>query len=347
MRKYLTEAEYKDIFSPETLDALKSKSKESLQQMVASIGKLDRDKRRRLRVGIIEAEKDYIDELEMLAVQMVKDIYPIVDYANIKIDAHIVPPYSIIASIEDDKEEEKEEDPTLPNFGTEDPEKLKAKRRIINSITQGAAIRGSFGFLLFREYHDQINPDLVDSYNDLLKMNFYGTFDDEDAIAMLLSMLAQTSSSPAEGESEMSYNEEDEQFIIRAAGINFPTLVYEIIKGLYEIIGTEGLGADEEKNKAIINAVDKVSNEPEDLRFGKFIYDAINNLYTASNIEDTRVRELFFAEVYKLSDSEFFPFIDNAINDRLTSAQKRWATNTMKEIAVDLSKDDTGLEDLD
>ena len=39
--------------------------------------------------------------------------------------------------------------------------------------------------------------------------------------------------------------------------------------------------------------------------------------------------------------------IENAINDELTAAQKTWAKNTMKDIARDLTKDDTGLEDLD
>ena len=36
------------------------------------------------------------------------------------------------------------------------PEAEKAKRRIINGITQGASIRGAFGFMLFREYLDEI-----------------------------------------------------------------------------------------------------------------------------------------------------------------------------------------------
>jgi hypothetical protein len=93
--------------------------------------------------------------------------------------------------------------------------------------------------------------------------------------------------------------------------------------------------------------VDKLSNEPRDLQYGKFIYDAISKIYNESNINDPRVRELFFAELYKISDDEFFPFIENAINDELKPLQKKWAIDTMKDIAKDLGKDDTGLEDLD
>ena len=44
------------------------------------------------------------------------------------------------------------------------------------------------------------------------------------------------------GESEMQYDEEKRQFVIKANAICFPMLVHEIIKGLHEIIGTEGFG---------------------------------------------------------------------------------------------------------
>jgi hypothetical protein len=340
MKKYLTEAEYKDIFSPETLSALKGKSGESLRTMLGNKSLMQTITRSQVLLNqIIKAEKEYRDELEMVAAQIVTDAYPIIDYANIKIDAEIVDLGNLNIKIPPSGE-----NPSSPDFGEDDFEKLKAKRRIINSITQGASIRGAFGFLLFKEYLDDLNPELVDNYNEILKLSF-GIYDDENAIAMMLAMLAQGQKIQG-GESQMEYDEENEQFVIVARAICFPMLVHEIVKGLYEIVGTEGFGPDKEKNKAIIGAVDKVANEPEDLRFGKFIYDAINDLYVNSDIDDARVRELFFTEVYKLSDSEFFPFIDNAINNKLTSSQKKWAISTMRDIADDLRKDDTGLEDL-
>jgi hypothetical protein len=337
----LTEVEYEKIFSPKTIATLKGKSGASLRQMLG-----DKDLRQAVMRSatlvpeIVQAEDGYRDELEMVASQMVTDAYPIIDYANIKIDAKIVDMADINLP-----EPDEEQDPAMPDFGEDDPEKMKAKRRIINGITQGASIRGAFGFMLFREYLDAINPALVDKYNEILKLSF-GIYDDENAIAMLLAMIAQQQNTPG-GESEMEYDEENEQFVIKARAICYPMLVHEIVKGLYEIVGTEGFGADKEKNQAIVGAVDKLSNEPRDLQYGKFIYDAISALYNQSEINDPRVRELFFAELYKSSDDEFFPFIENAINDELTTAQKKWAIDTMKDIAKDLGKDDTGLEDLD
>ena len=337
----ITEVEYEKIFSPKTLALLKNKSGESLRQMLGS-----KDLRTVMMQSqtvlneIVAAEDGYRDELEMVAAQMVTDAYPIIDYANIKIDAKIVGLDDL-----DIPNPPEGEDPASPDFGEDDEEKLKAKRRIINGITQGASIRGAFGFMLFKEYIDDISSELVGKYNEILKLAF-GIYDDENAIAMMLAALAQGAKMQG-GESEMEYDEENQQFVIKAKAICFPMLVHEIVKGLYEIVGTEGFGSDKEKNQAIVGAVDKLSNEPRDLQYGKFIYDAISKIYNDSNIDDPRVRELFFAELYKSPDDEFFPFIENAINDELKPLQKKWAADTMKDIAKDLTKDDTGLEDLD
>lgn len=337
----LLEIEYEKIFSPKTMAALKGKSGESLRQMLGNKD-LMRTMLRSQEVlnKIVEAEEGYRDELEMVAAQMVTDAYPIIDYANIKIDGKIVGMGDVNV-----QPPPPQDDPSSPDFGEDDPKKLKAKRRIINGITQGASVRGAFGFMLFREYLDQINPELVEDYSEILKLVF-GVYDDPNAIAMMLAAIAQGQKMQG-GESEMEYDEENNQFVIKAKAICFPMLVHEIVKGLYEIVGTEGFGADKAKNQAIVGAVDKLEHEPEDLQYGKFIYDAISNLYNQSDIDDPRVRELFFTTVYKLPDSEFFPFIENVINGELTADQKNWAQGEMRDIAKDLKKDDTGLEDLD
>ena len=337
----LLEVEYEKIFKPETMAALKGKSKESLKQMLGNKSLMQTMMRTKgLLDEIIEAEDGYRDALESIAADMVTQAYPIIDYANIKIDAKIVTQGDL--KLPENKDEE---DPSSPDFGAGDPDLLKAKRRIINGITQGASIRGAFAFYLFREYLDLLNDTLVDKYAEVLKLAF-GIYDDENAIAMLLAMMSQNASQGG-GTSEMSYDEDNEQFVIHARAICFPMLVHEIVKGLYEIVGTQGFGKDVEKNKAVIGAVDKLSNEPRDLQYGKFIYDALNKLYADSNIDDARVRELFFTEVYKLEEEEFVEFIENIINDKLTSAQKNWAMGEMRDIEKDLKKDDTGLEDLD
>jgi hypothetical protein len=334
---------------------LKGKSGESLQQMLGNKSLMQTlASSQRLLKDIINAERGYTDLLEAIAVEIATEAYPIIDYADIKIIAKIGPNMPMSIPEPEEEEEDEEEELTFTNPAVPEAEEFeKAKRRIINGITQGASVRGAFVFMLFREHLDEMDDTLVEKYNEISKQVF-GIYDDETAIAMLLAALSQMpdgvsadSSEMQGGESEIEYDETNNQFVIKAHALCFPMLVHEIVKGLYEIVGTEGFGSDKEKNKAIVNAVDKLSNEPNDFRFGKFIYDAITKLYNESNYTDARIRELFFGSLYKLEDNEFLLFVENAINNTLTPEQKRWALGEMRDIDKDLKKDDTGLSGLD
>lgn len=332
----LKEAEYNKIFKPETIKNLDLKSKDSLKQLLGNKSLMQSMMRSQQLINqITEVESDYTDELEMLAVQIVKDMYPIIDYAGIEIDAQIVSMGDInLPNDEDEQDADSYE--SIDNM----PESMK--RRIINGISQGASIRGPYLILLFREYLDQINPSLLDKYNEILNLAF-GIYDNKEAVAIMLGMLARGEKMEG-GSSEAEFNEEENTLLIKARAINFPFLVHEIIKGLYEIISLQGFSGNKERNQQVVKTVDKLKNEPNDITYGKFIYDSLNQLYQESNIDDARVRELFLAELYKLPDNEFIEFIEDSINNKLSSADKKWALNTMKDIEKDLRSDDAGVE---
>lgn len=223
----------------------------------------------------------------------------------------------------------------------------ESRRRIINAITQGAALRGTFAFYLFKEHLDDLDPSLVDAYNQIMK-NSFGIYDDENAIAMMLSLLAQ-GHKMAGGSSKVIINEAKSDITIRARAANFPMLVHELIKGLYELISLQGFKGDKASNQAVVDKVDLLKNEPSDIRYGKFIYDALNRVFINSEYNDPRIREFFFTEVYQLEDDEFIEFIENAINEELTSLQQKWINDTLRDIASDLKADDydaTGLGEI-
>jgi len=334
----LTEAEYKDFFSKGTLSALRGKSAQSLQSMIRGNLQQALMRTQRSLPALIQLEKPHRPELEALAEVIVREVYGIADENQVKIYAKLGP--NLPSPYREEEEEEQEQDHIDDLFPEE------AKRRIINSITQGGAVRGTFSFNLFKEYLDQINPEIVEKYNALMK-DAFGVYDDDNAIAMFMQMMA-TKSAQAGGESEGYFDEEAGQFVVRASGLVFPMLLHEVIKGLYEVVAQEGFSRDLEANKKIIGRVDKLSNEPEDIRYGKFIFDAVNDLVnTYSTGNDNRLREYFLAEVYKLEDVEFVQFVENLINQKLTSTQNSWASRTIKDIESDLKKQDTGLTGLD
>ena len=261
---------------------------------------------------VMNIEKPYRKELEDLALKVIYEEFPIVKQAGIRIEAQLVDPEGL--NMEQSDSEEEIDIPSL--------DKMKIdKRRLINSITQGASIRGTKAYYWFKDKIDEINPSLIDDYNELLKVS-YGIYDDDEAIAMMMAMLSQNQGSQG-GESEAEFDEETDTLTIRAKALIFPILIHEIIKGLYEIVSLQGFTGDKEKNKDIVQKVDKTSNEPEDLRYGKFIYDALRD-----QVKDISKKELYFAEIYKLENEEFIEFIENSINDKLTSAQKRFSDET-------------------
>ena len=329
----LNEVDYEEIFSPETMSLLKKQSKDELVKTGKNLAQMIRTSSD-LIPEIIAAERPHIDLLEEIAKEIVTQAYPIIKYSKIKINASIgkgeLPKGT--------PGEEEEEQPELPQ-PTLTGEK---KRRIINGITQGASIRGTFAFLMFREYLDDLGEDMVNRYNEVMK-SVFGIFDDENAIAMMLALLAQGQKSQG-GESEAEFDEETGTLTINATAICFPMLVHEIVKGLYEILSLQGFGTDAEQNKSIVGKVDQLAAEPNDMRFGKFIYDAANKLYVESGIDDDRVRDFFFTELYKIDDeTEFIGFVENLVTNKLTSAQKKWAMDTMRDIERDLKADDAGI----
>lgn len=343
------EVNYEKIFKPETLDLLKGKSRESLKNLGKQINlNNSRVDTINLLRKVVQFEYEHIPELEQIAVDIVHQAYPIIEYAGIKIDAKIVT--DVDEGMPSPCENCKENWEEIPS---------EKKRRIINAITQGSSIRGAFAFLLFRDNLDKLDPGLVDDYNGLIKRVF-GVFDDENLIAFLLAQLSQSRKQEGGrvfvnvGDSDKEEEFGDEEFeespteiTIIARAICFPMLVHEIVKGLYEVLSLQGFGPDKEQNQDIVKNVDTLSNEPHDMQYGKFIYDAVSDLYNESNYDDSRIRELLFVEIYKMEDEQFINFIESAINGKLNQQQKNWVNQAMKDIEVDLKKDDTGLEDLD
>jgi len=314
-------SEYKNTFSDKTFKTLSKQSAESLKTMLKgkSFFQAAMDSMR-LVSQVMKIEQPYRDQLEELAKEVILKTYPIVKQSGIRIEAKIVD-FRQLNLNQNDPEEVTDQE--LEKAGID-------KRRIINSITQGASIRGTKAYYLFRDILDVLDPNLLGRYNELLD-NAYGVYDDDNAIAMMLAMMSQNSANQG-GESEVDWDENSETITIKAQAVCFPILIHEIVKGLYELISLQGFSNDSGKNKQITQKVDRVSNEPEDLRYGKFIYDAINRYVIDSPYNSDTLRELFFIEVYKLPDTDFKEFIEDSINNTPTPSQKIWVKNTLKQL---------------
>lgn len=331
-------AEYKNIFSPKTLTGLKGQSKDTLSKTLKGRQPSQMQYDAVRLVNKLESiEADYKDELEELAVQIAKEVYPVIDYAGIGIDAKLGKDTKLGQPYKTDPNLLKKHDIIIHARGLVFPilmhEIAKGlyeliskqayhskvspeKRRIINSITQGGAIQGALSHYVYKDYLDSINPELSKDYTQVMD-DVFGGYHDEASIAKLLQAIDR-------------YGDQLEG--VGRVNVTFPKR-------------TE---PGSEEAKQVTKQVDTYKNELDDIRFGRYIYNSITKIWVDSEFDDPRVRDLFLAELYKVEDyDEFHSFVENAINDELTNEQKKWAFYTMRDINDDLKKDDTGLEDLD
>jgi len=316
-------SDYKSIFSDKTFGTLKASSTQSLKDMLGGKNFMQASmESMTLLPELMQAEARYTDLLEQLAKEVLIKAYPIVLETGIEIQAELVKPGQLnIQQANPPDEEEVQE--FIEKTGID-------RRRIINAITQGASIRGTKAYYLFKDILDALDESLIDRYNSILG-NAFGIYDDDNAIAMMLAMMSQNAGSQG-GESEVEWDEEQGTLVIRAKALIFPILVHELIKGLYEILSLQGFSGDAEKNKQIVGKVDRAINEPEDLRYGKFIYDALAKHVLDNNYDPAKYRELFFIEVYKLPDKQFYEFIEDSINNELGMSQKTWIQNILRSL---------------
>jgi len=312
--------DYKNIFDPETLAKLNVKSAESARIMLGN-----KDLMRvmmssqALLSKIIQAESSYKPQLERLAVEIVKDQYPKLVQDEINIDAKI-----------------------LSNVTLEENTPQEKKRRIANALAQGASVAELFKIFQREEVAQKINainPSLYEAYNQIMN-NTFGIYNNDQAIDMMLAAIAAGHSSIG-GSSKII----TEALGIEAQAICFPMLVHEIIKGYWSIIAQSGLTGSEEERIATISKVDKLENEPLDIRYGPIIFkklETIYNAFTPSDI-DPRTFVMFYMSILKLEpEDKFFSFVGNIIGDKpLSEDQIAWIEDKLERMQAYLRKKDT------
>ena len=318
-------ADYEKIMSPQTFQTLRNKSAEALKSF-GKTGQQTTMEAIKLVEALMRQEAPYKSQLEQIAVDTLKKAYPIVERAEIEVHAELVHPSQMTIKPAGKERElgAGDFDMVANKFGLD-------KRRLINAITQGASMRESKIYQLFEDSLDDLDIRLVRNYNKLLDVSF-GAHNDDAYTSMLKSML-RVSTAGAAGQSEGYYDEATGKLVIRAKALNFPLLIHELVKGLYEILSLHGFTGDADTNKKIAGKIDKPHNEPEDFQYGPHIYDSLKALVDQSEYKNVPgIRELFFKEIYAMDDYEFVEFMEDVINDRLTTQEKNWINRTLKYI---------------
>jgi len=313
----------------------------ALMQLMMTVGQAMQ------RLVMIQSQN--AEELEALAVKLVKEELGIPEGA-MQFDAQLVmQPMGAAEGMQSEPEMPSEEEVEelmgdMENFNLE-----RAKRRMINSLIQGAAFKGGHMYNLVRNEINEINPQLMNLYavTQSLMEHAYWIFPDMEGMA-------------GGGGGQMGQSEVDEETdppTVKARAVTFPLLVHELVKGVYEIFGTHGLPDDPRQQEMILNAEDTLPAEIWDSRLGPIFWEKFVATYPMELFDDDmkHIQHYLFMRFSALSAEEFMrvakmilkgepqgqKYIQGMVNDIVRELKDREYRDAMG------GKDDEDLDDID
>lgn len=288
---------------------------------------------------VLRIEQPYRKQLEKLAVELVCRELSIPKGA-IDFDAKIVG----VQEIDNSKFNRKKDEETKPESSKQNEEILdleRKKRRLVNSMIQGAAKKGHYMYHLVEGELKEITKtdELIHAYNIMMSVNdtYYWQVDDN-------TMESIVSNSNAVGTSEVDFPEDydeddDANPKIIARGINFPVLVHELVKGVIELYSYHGQNENKELASQVIELEDRLHKELWDLRYGPALWDMYREQLPNEVLIDDDKLELqnyLLVDVFKLEPTEFISLIEDIIYGR---ANKK-LTKMVNDIKIRLASQD-------
>jgi len=266
--------------------------------------------------NITQTEMNHKEELEQLAIEVVVNEMKIPE-GKFQWDVKIVGMGEVdMSDMKMGNEEEEENDEAAVENEVEiagDLENLdleKAKRRLINSIVQGSAMKGYYMYHNVADRLSQItgSDTLIGDYGIMMAVNdaMYWQLPDE-------MMNAAMQGGGAAGSEEV--DSETDPPTIKARGVNFPVLVHEIIKGVMEVFSLHGLPEDGSAQE-VVNSEDTLEKEVWDIRLGPGIWGRIRGMFPEDILLDENQKELqnfLLMTIFKLPARDFLVFFKEVL----------------------------------
>ena len=307
----------------------------ALMQLMGTVGQAMQ------RLIMIQSQNK--EELEALAVKLVKEEMGIPEGA-MQFDAQLVmQPMGAAEGMKTEPEMPSEEEVEelmgdMENFNLE-----RAKRRMINSLIQGAAFKGGHMYNLVRNEINQMNPQLMNLYavTQALMEHAYWIFPDMEGMA--------GGGGGQMGQSE--FDPETDPPTVKARAVTFPLLVHELVKGVYEVFGTHGLPDDPRQAEMVLNAEDSLPAEIWDSRLGPIFWEKFVATYPMELFDDDmkHIQHYLFMRFSALSAEEFMRVAKMILKGDPKGQQfiQRMVDDIVRELKEQEYKDAIGDEDDD
>lgn len=290
------------------------------------------------------------DELEKLAKDIILSQYgTILD--NVDLDIKLVRPGEV-KDFMDDEDGEPEPEPTFQLLNDPEIKKEVDKRKIINNITQGEAkntkrilampevrdgIKEIFGESKGDEIHTMWSrmTELADKMDWLVPVEIKGDMmernpeglagavsvkwpeaeEDEDLASKVLKSLEEDGDI-SDDDSDIEELLSTGNPIIKARGVDFPMLLHETVKGIYELIAAAGIPEDKRTAELVMMNTSSFEDEAEEFRYGPEIAADLRDFINASDREVTKypnIREHVCGILFAMDKDEFLITMKNIL----------------------------------
>lgn len=267
-------------------------------------------------MNVLQFESQNKEYLENLAVELVKKEMAIPE-DSLQFDAKLVgigqiDPEGFQQQGEDPSEEEVEQQFGIKPEEAEDDiedfidafekfDQETAKRRFINALIQGASKKGHYMFELVANELTERNPNIVNQYGILMSVN--------DLLYWVLPEgMIEGGMGGGNFAGKEEINTETDPPTVVARAVFFPALIHEIIKGVMEIMGTQGLPDDPRSAEMVMSKTDTLPAEVWDLRLGPVIWERFRSAYPErlGNEDMVHIQNYLFSRFSALDSEEFF-----------------------------------------
>ena len=216
-------------------------------------------------MGTVQIEKQHKEELEQLAINLVRDEYDI-DESEVEIIAKLTTDFS---QLEINKNPPK----LTPDADSESKfdshaELVKAngevyKRRFINAMIQGSAKKVNHMFHMVDTELQDMDPQLPHNYSKIMSGADYAYMMEDGNTPKIAGGGVSVEFPKSEGDIPK----------ITAEAMTFPVLIHELVKGVMEILSAHGLPKEPGVAKYAMGKADFMNAETWDMRLGPPIWE--------------------------------------------------------------------------
>ena len=212
----------------------------------------------------------------------------------------------------------------------------KAKRKFINSLIQGAAFKGGHMYVLLGQELNRMNPEIMELYgmSQSLMEHLYWIYPDMESMVM--------GGGGQMGQSEIKTQTDPPT--IKARASTLPLLIHEMVKGVYEIFGTQGLPDDPKQSEMIIDSTDSLAGEVWDSRFGPIFWERLVRTFPMEIIEEGKryLQHYLITRIFKIRAKEFMELVSLIVSNNKTQNKlgEQKIKKMVDEIIADLKKED-------